>query len=301
MTVRLWATAAVTLAAAGAVVVGASAAEAAEAASCDPASEVTVVVDFASLGGGVGSGCTGGDPSSGVASLQSAGFTPSRAQQERSGYFLCRIDGKPASDPCQRAASSSAYWSYWHARPGGSWSFSNTGPGSYDPAPGSVEGWAFGAGAPPSTSPPAPAAAPAPPAAAPAPPQPAPPRAQAPEAPAPEAPAPNAPSAPPQAGAADNPASAPAATPPPAPAATPPPPGTDAAAPTSLGPNAADSPSPVPRAATAQSPPAGDLDTERASSRDDTSPAGPLAAAALVLALLLGGGWQLARRRRESA
>jgi hypothetical protein len=125
----------------------------ASAAACSQGGGVTVVVDFASLGGGTPTRCAAGNPSSGLAALRGAGFQPTRAAQEP-GYFLCRIDGKPANDPCQRTSPADAYWSYWHAKPGGSWSFSDTGAADYDPAPGTVEGWAFGAGKPPSSSPP---------------------------------------------------------------------------------------------------------------------------------------------------
>mgnify|MGYP003296374071 CR=1 FL=1 len=55
----------------------------------------TVVVDFGSLNGGTQTRCAGGDPPSGLAALRGAGFTPTRAAQEP-GYFVCRIDGKPA-------------------------------------------------------------------------------------------------------------------------------------------------------------------------------------------------------------
>lgn len=123
------------------------------AAACTQDEGVTVVVDFASLGGGAPTRCAPGDPSSGVAALRAAGFTPTRAAQEP-GYFVCRIDGKPAADPCQRASPADAYWSYWHARPGGSWAYASTGAADYDPAPGTVDGWAFGAGRPPSSPPP---------------------------------------------------------------------------------------------------------------------------------------------------
>jgi hypothetical protein len=165
------------------------------------AAEVTVLVDFASLGGGVQTGCTGGDPASGIEALQAAGFPPTRAAAERSGYFVCRIAGRPADDPCQRASPAGATWSYWHGEPGGSWTYAGQGAGSYDPAPGTVEGWSFGAGDPPSAPPPrlVAAAAPAPPAApvAPAPAAPAAPVAPAPSAvPSQAAPAPPAPPAP---------------------------------------------------------------------------------------------------------
>lgn len=178
------------------------------------AAEVTVLVDFASLGGGVQTGCTDGDPASGVAALQAAGFPPTRAAAERSGYFVCRISGKPAEDPCQRASPAGAAWSYWHGEPGGSWTYSGEGAGSYDPSPGTVEGWAFGAGDPPSAPPPRPAASPvreSPAAVAPAPVAPAP-AAPAPAAPAPAAPAPAAPEPAASSAAAVTPGATPVAT-----------------------------------------------------------------------------------------
>ena len=142
----------VTLVAGAALAVPAAPSRAAE------CSGVPVVVDFASLGGGSRTGCAPGDPSSGITALRSAGFEPTRAAQQP-GYFVCRIDGKPASDPCQRTSPADAYWSYWHARAGGSWTYSGVGPADHDPEPGTVEGWAFGAGKPPSTAPPPRAAA----------------------------------------------------------------------------------------------------------------------------------------------
>jgi hypothetical protein len=46
------------------------------------------------------------------------------------------------------------YWSYWHAARGGKWTYATTGAGSYNPKPGTVEGWAYGAGKPPTVAPP---------------------------------------------------------------------------------------------------------------------------------------------------
>jgi len=159
-----------TAGAAGGTVIGAAvvAPTARAAAAC---SGVAVVVDYRSLGGGAQTGCAPGDPTSGLAAMRSAGFTPAFSP---SG-LVCQINGKP--DPCPRTPPTTAYWSYWHAKPGGSWTYSSLGAGSYDPAPGSVEGWSFGAGQPPSVAPPAaappPATAPSqpPPAQQPGPPQ----------------------------------------------------------------------------------------------------------------------------------
>lgn len=127
----------------------------AQAAPCDDGAGVTVVVDFAALGGGITVACAPGDPDTGIDALQSAGFTPTGTQ--RYGLaFVCRINNlpPPAVEPCTNTPPVTAYWSYWYATPGGSWTSSPVGPLSHDPAPGAVEGWAFGAGGAPSISPP---------------------------------------------------------------------------------------------------------------------------------------------------
>ena len=151
---------------AAAVLVGVHPAYAAACSTAAPG--VTVVVDFASLGGGVQVVCAAGDPSTGLDALHRAGFSTTGTQHDGPG-FVCRIDGKPASDPCAATPPTTAYWSYWHAQPGGSWSYSSLGAASYNPSPGSVEGWAFGAGATPGTSPPRLVVPPPPPPAPPAP------------------------------------------------------------------------------------------------------------------------------------
>jgi hypothetical protein len=116
--------------------------------SCDG---VWVVVDARAAGGSLHTRCAPGDPSSGLAALDRAGF--SYTFVPRIPGFVCTIDARP--DPCN-GAPADAYWSYWHAEAGGSWSYASTGAGSRDPAPGTVEGWRFGDGsAPPGTAPPA--------------------------------------------------------------------------------------------------------------------------------------------------
>jgi hypothetical protein len=129
----------------------------AEAAACSGTSGVTVVVDFGSLGGGVQVSCAPGDPASGLAALSGAGYSYSFVPRQPG--LVCQLNSKP--DPCN-GAPTTAYWSYWHASRGGSWSYSTTGAGSYNPRAGTVEGWAFGAGGRPGIAPPAPAPAPAP-------------------------------------------------------------------------------------------------------------------------------------------
>ncbi|WP_412540640.1 hypothetical protein R8Z50_33380 [Longispora sp. K20-0274] len=129
---------------------------------------VSVVVDFGSLGGGVQTRCAGGDPGTGLQALESAGFGYTFVPRQPG--LVCQLNSRP--DPCN-GAPKDAYWAYFHAPAGGSWTYSDEGAGSYDPAPGSVEGWAFGAGRQPGIAPPA-APAPPPPPAEPAPQTPAP-------------------------------------------------------------------------------------------------------------------------------
>ncbi len=123
-----------------------SLAPAAQASACEQASGVTVVVDHGNTGG-ASIGCATGDPATGLEALAGSGhsytFVP------RQPGLVCTVDAKP--DPCNNAQAN-AYWSYWHARPGGSrsWIYSTAGAGTYNPEPGSVEGWSFGDGKPPS-------------------------------------------------------------------------------------------------------------------------------------------------------
>ncbi|MFF4926288.1 flagellar hook-length control protein FliK [Kitasatospora sp. NPDC001261] len=119
----------------------------ARAAACGGTTGVTVVVDFTAVGGGIQTGCAPGDPASGLAALTGAGF--SYAFHPRYPGFVCTINALPTA--CTNPTGS-AYWSYWHAQHGGPWSYSSLGAGSYDPAPGDVEGWSFGAGAQPGTT-----------------------------------------------------------------------------------------------------------------------------------------------------
>jgi hypothetical protein len=121
-------------------------APAAASARCDG---VWVVVDAQEAGGAVTTRCAPGDPSSGLAALEGAGHRYTFVRPNMP--MVCTIDGRP--DPCN-GAPGDAYWSYWYAQPGGSWTYASQGAGSRNPAPGSVEGWAFGAGAPPRVPPP---------------------------------------------------------------------------------------------------------------------------------------------------
>ena len=109
---------------------------------------VKVVVDFTVLGGGVQTGCAAGDPTTGLVALKSAGFIYSFVPRQPG--FVCTINALP--NPCTKPTTS-AYWSYWHAKPGTTWTYSTSGAGTYNPAPGTVEGWAFGAGAAPGATP----------------------------------------------------------------------------------------------------------------------------------------------------
>ena len=113
----------------------------AEATACS-AQQVTVVVQY--LGGAQVTRCTSGDPGTGVEALTSAGFSYQYSPREPG--FVCTIDGNPGNRDCMKPK----YWAYWHASaPGAAWKYSSEGAGTYNPAPGSVEGWRFDCGAAP--------------------------------------------------------------------------------------------------------------------------------------------------------
>jgi hypothetical protein len=151
-TPRLWVVALLAVLAGGAATAAGAPAPAHAEQRCDG---VWVVVDATALGGPLTTRCAEGDPSTGLAALEAAGhryaFVP------RVPGMVCTIDQRP--DPCN-GAPADAYWSYWHAEEGGSWTYASRGAGDRNPEPGTVEGWAFGAGGQPGTSPPTSAPAP---------------------------------------------------------------------------------------------------------------------------------------------
>ncbi len=108
----------------------------AEAAACSGTTGVTVVVQFPD--GHTEIGCAPGDPGTGLEALESAGF-PYTFVQGQPGA-VCTIDGAPARD-----CWGDKYWAYFHGS-GSGWTYSGVGAGSYDPKPGSREGWRFGDG-----------------------------------------------------------------------------------------------------------------------------------------------------------
>ena len=138
------------LALAGLVVVAAPA----SAAACSGTSGVTVVVD---TGSSTSTKCASGDPSSAMKALTGAGYSVTYPQQFP-GSVVCRINGFPESDPCVRMPPADAYWAFFHAKRGGSWSYSQSGAASFDPAPGTVVGFRFGSGQQPRVAPPEPTA-----------------------------------------------------------------------------------------------------------------------------------------------
>ncbi|MFA9445989.1 hypothetical protein [Egicoccus sp. AB-alg6-2] len=132
-------------------------------AAADECDGVWVVIDAQRLGADVRTLCAPGSPANGLEALRLAGV--SYAFVERQPGLVCTLNGRP--DPCN-GAPSDAYWSYWHAEAGGSWTYSTRGAGNRTPPRGSVEGWSFGAGEPPARKPPA-ASAPTAPAPSPSP------------------------------------------------------------------------------------------------------------------------------------
>lgn len=255
---------------------------------CPGTTGVTVVVDFTELGGPVRVACASGNPSSGLDALARAGFAVAQSQDFPGA--VCRIDGLPGVDQqdCVGMPPANAYWSYWTASRGGSWTYSAVGAKDSHPVQGTVQGWAFGNAHPPSVPPPA--------------------------APQPtSAPTPK-----------PTPRPTPAPTPRPTVAVTRPP----AAAPTatattadSASPSAADQPTPTPSPSDAPStPPAasdeavvvpvatdgagGSAATGELGATDagdaGSPPAGTLVGVALVVALLAGGGLLSRRRGRPT-
>ena len=112
---------------------------------CDNNQDVTIVVDFASLGGGVNVRCAPQPINNGFDVFRRANVSYERVNNSE---LVCRIAGKPGSDTedCTNTPPGNAYWGYWTANRGGEWKYQNYGPGARKPPPGSIDGWSFQTG-----------------------------------------------------------------------------------------------------------------------------------------------------------
>ncbi len=107
-------------------------------AECTNNNDITIVVDFQDLGGGVNVRCAPQPVDSGRAA-----FVRTNIAVDDYRGFVCRIAGKPEEGPCDRYPPASAYWVYWVAARGGTWCPSNYGIDTRTPPPGSIDGWSF--------------------------------------------------------------------------------------------------------------------------------------------------------------
>jgi hypothetical protein len=123
-------------------------------ASCTSTKGVIVAVDFSHFGVPSERGCDP-TPTTGYAALQAAGFATAGDVQDGAA-FICRINNlpSPSQEACTQTPPASAFWSYWHANSGKStWTLSSLGAANYQPKPGSVDAWAFGARTSPTFTP----------------------------------------------------------------------------------------------------------------------------------------------------
>ena len=105
----------------------------AQAAPCGSRAGVTIIVEY---GDPVGTlvGCATGDPATGLEALKISGYRYTFVPRQPG--FVCTIDARP--NPCNNGPAN-AYWSYWPARPGGSWSYGSIGAGLLPRARGRAE------------------------------------------------------------------------------------------------------------------------------------------------------------------
>jgi hypothetical protein len=141
-TIVLRCVAALLVVAAGTVVAAGVDAPPADAAGCGPAPQGQVAVVMV-IDRGTGSPSTRcavvPQGSTGLDALRAAGH-----DVRLDGGFVCGIDGLPATGCGNRPDAGFAYWRYWHAAPGGAWSYSQVGAGGYRlPARCAVEGWVW--------------------------------------------------------------------------------------------------------------------------------------------------------------
>ena len=96
----------------------------AQAAACGDGSGVTVVVDYASLGGGVGQSCAG----TGTARQQFEAARYALTDVQSQPGLVCRVAGAPADVSCQDSPPAGAYWALWTSDgKSGRWSYASRG------------------------------------------------------------------------------------------------------------------------------------------------------------------------------
>ena len=125
----------------GAAAVVALPASPAQAAGCAPGTGVTVVVEPGPLGGGSSVGCAGGAGGTATDATKEAGFSIDYVASQPG--FVCRLNGKPSSDPCQRTPPQDAYWGLFWSDGKGSWKYSTAGASSLKVPEGGSIGWRF--------------------------------------------------------------------------------------------------------------------------------------------------------------
>lgn len=121
---------------------------------------VTVVIDFQGLGGGVQQYCASdlAPGTTGFQALQATGVSIQGTVKD-GPTFVCRINSRPGPDQvlslpngqsytesCTNTPPGSAYWSYWWATQGGSWTYSSQGSSIRQVSFGGYEGWSFALG-----------------------------------------------------------------------------------------------------------------------------------------------------------
>jgi len=123
---------------------------------CPDEDGVTVVVDFAQLGGESIVRCAvGSQPRTGLEALKAAGFQIDGVQRWGEA-FVCRIEDRPSAaeelplngndgyrEACIDTPPSTGHWGYFHAENGGPWVFSGAGGKNRDAVAGGFEGWSF--------------------------------------------------------------------------------------------------------------------------------------------------------------
>jgi len=99
------------------------------------------VVEPGPLGGGSSVGCAGGAGGTATDATKEAGFSIDYVASQPG--FVCRLNGKPSSDPCQRTPPQDAYWGLFWSDGKGSWKYSTAGASSLKVPEGGSIGWRF--------------------------------------------------------------------------------------------------------------------------------------------------------------
>ena len=111
---------------------------------CDAAADARLVIDHGPIGGGVTVRCVEGGANRAVAEVMDAAGVPITWARGQRGAVVCRLDGRPADQPCDDVPPPDRSWALFRADPDRrTWRHTTGAVGQLQVPAGATLGWRF--------------------------------------------------------------------------------------------------------------------------------------------------------------